>query len=71
MVSSLVATTCKLVNNRGADVTRDTILKGEKASNRLISPKNNPKINMGVNFTKKFSKSFLKMYTIDTQIGKK
>ena len=52
-------------------MTRDTILKGEKASNRLISPKNNPKINMGVNFTKKFSKSFLKMYTIDTQIGKK
>ena len=45
---------------------RGTILKGEKATNRSISPKNNPKVNMGVNFTKKFSKSFLEMYTRDT-----
>ena len=47
-------------------MTRDTILKGEKATNRFISPKYKPKVDMGVDFTKKFSKSFLKTYTIDT-----
>ena len=47
-------------------MTRDTIFKGEKATIRFISPKNNRKMKMGVNFTKKFSKSFLEVYTIDT-----
>ena len=47
-------------------MTRDTILKWKKATNRFISPKNNPKVNMEVQLKKKFSKSFLKMYTIDT-----
>ena len=59
MVSSLAATTCKLLNSGGAIATRDTMLKGEKATNGFISPKNNPKVNMGVNFTKKVNKSFL------------
>ena len=66
IVSSLAATTRKLINSRGANVTRDTIFKGEKAANSFISPKNDLKVNMGVNFTKKFSKSFLEVYTIDT-----
>ena len=47
-------------------MTRDTILKWEKDTNRFISPKNNPKVNMEVHFKKKFSKAFLKLYTIDT-----
>ena len=47
-------------------MTRDTIFKGKKATNRFISPKNNLKVNMGVKLTKTFSKSFLKVYTIDT-----
>ena len=55
IVSSLAATTRKLVNNRGANLTRGAIFKGKKATNRFISPKNNLKVNMGVNFTKKFS----------------
>ena len=46
-------------------MTRDTILKEEKATNRFICLKSNPKVNMGVNFTKNISKSFLKLYTID------
>ena len=44
-------------------MTRDTIFKGKKATNRFID---NLKVNMGVNFAKKFSKSFFEVYTIDT-----
>ena len=66
IVSSLAATTRKLVNNSGANVTRDMIFKGEMATNRFIGLKNNLEVNMGVNFTNKFSKSFFKVYTIDT-----
>ena len=47
-------------------MTRDTMLKREKVTNRFISPKNNPKVNMGVYFSKNSSKSFLKLYAIDT-----
>ena len=47
-------------------MTRDTIFKEDKATNRFICPKNSLKVNMGVDFIKKFSKSFLEVYTIDT-----
>ena len=66
IVSSMAATTRKLLNNRGANVTRDTIFKGGKATNRFVSPKNNLKMKMGVNVTKKVNKSFLEVSTIDT-----
>ena len=47
-------------------MTRDTILKGKKATNMFISPKNNLKVNMVVNVSTKFNKSFFEVYTIDT-----
>ena len=47
-------------------MTRDTVFKGKKATDRFISPKNNLEVNMGLKFTKKFSKSFFKVYTINT-----
>ena len=48
-------------------MTKDTIFKRKKATNRFISPKNNLKVNMVVKFTNKVSKSLFEVY----MIGKK
>ena len=47
-------------------MARDTIFKGEEATNRFFNPKNKIKVNMRVDLTKKYSKSYcLGSYTAD------
>ena len=65
IISSLVATTRIFMHNRRANVTWDTISKGEKTINALTSLKNNSKVRIWVNFPKKLDKSLFKTYTND------